>query len=393
VGVPPQEPHRAAAITEELEASMRLARPAGKVNLDSWLRNPEAVASATQRATRANGADTPGVDGVRLSTLSVAQRQYLAAEVDSRLRRGYRPAPLRAIYRRATGKVRRFKIPVATDNVVLRVLLMGMQTAITAELAPNNYARLGLGQLVALDDVVSAIEAAAAITGSGVHVVKTDIARYFDSIDHVRLERLIRTRFSGRRTIRLIRAFLKQGQFKSGRGVAQGAPLSPLLANWYMTGVDWFFHRRETVFYARFVDDILIVVPGDIERARANLRELERQVHCLGLKLNESKTFITPATEGVDFLGFKLQLGAQGVEVTPDEKSIARLKKRLDEVLEDGNTTTNLHAAKAVWAAYFSDVAPQAWAIGDQQVANELAARLLRQPVAKTPAKGTEGTR
>ncbi len=361
----------------------------GVVSLDRWLMNEDLLTAIALRLRRSRGAWTPGVDGVVGHDLSPADCRALAIELAGEVRNGtHEPGALRELFRRRAGKVRRFKVPPFRDRVLQAALLQVMEPHIACQLAPGTYGVRGSDAHLAVSDVAVALEAAARMQelDGQVHLVKTDVARFFDSIPLVPLRKLIRRTFGGRRMNRLIAAILEQGQRSPGCGLPQGAPLSPLLANLYLSDLDWFFEHRTTVSCARYVDDFLVVAPGGLDRANANLLELDRQVHLLGLKLNMEKTFIAPATDGADFLGFRLRLGAQGVEVTPSERSVARLKKRLDEVPRDGNTSVHLHSAKVAWAAYFSDLVPEASAIGDRLVAAELAARLLRQPVAKPPS-------
>jgi hypothetical protein len=360
------------------------------ISLDGLLTNQDLLTAVALRVRRSGGAWTPGVDGVVGHDLSPADCRELAIELATKVRDGsHEPGALRQLFRRRGLKARVFKVPPFRDRVLQTALLHGMEQHVARQFAPGSYGVRGSDAKLAVSDVVAFLDAEVHPEhhDGQVHLVKTDVSRFFDSISHARLQKLIRGTFRGRRMNRFIAATLRQGQSRPGFGLAQGAPLSPLLANMYLTGVDWFFEQRPTLFSSRYVDDILLIVPGDIERARANLLELERQVHRLGLRLNKNKTFVVSATEGVDFLGFRLRLGAQGVDVTPNERSVARLKKRLDEVPDGGNTTASLHAAKAAWAAYFSDLSPQAWAIGDCLVADEVAARLLRRPVAETPVE------
>jgi CRISP-associated protein Cas1 len=364
------------------------------VNLDAQLMNEDALTAAALHVARRRGGSPPGGGGFVGQHLSPAACRAMAAQLASEVRDGtYEPSSPRVLWRHA-GKFRRLQVATIPDCVVQTVLLRAMEPYLAQFFAPGNYAVRGAGALLAVNDVAVALEAAQSLKAAArqAHVVKADVADFFDTIPHAGLVSLVRQHFGGRRLNRLIRTTLRQGQSREGRGLAQGLPLSPLLANCYLTPVDRYFLRRATVFYARYVDDILIVVPGDAERALANLHELEQRVYRLGLRLNQAKTCVVPATEGVDFLGFKLRLGAHGVEVTPNERSVARLKQRLEVVPEDGNTSVNLHAAKAAWASYFGDLAPQAWAVGERLVADEEEARLLRRPVGGTPVELTGGT-
>jgi len=91
-----------------------------------------------------------------------------------------------------------------------------------------------------------------------------------------------------------------------GLGLAQGSPLSPALANLYLLEVDRYFHQRLGRQYIRYLDDLLVVVPGKREEAEAVLAELQGQLALLGLGLN-NKTQILSAGEAVRFLGLDIK--------------------------------------------------------------------------------------
>lgn len=363
--------------------------------LDRWLMNPDVLTSVALRLRKRRGAWAPGGDGVVGYELSASDCRVLALKLSAEIKGGtYTPGPMRALFRRQGTKVRKLMLSPFRDRILQTALLYGMGPYVETQLAPGSYAVRGSGVGQAVSDVVAELALHAEHYNGEVHLVKADFDAFFDSIPHAPLQELIRGTFGGRRVRRFMAATLDAGGSRFGAGLAQGSALSPMLANWYLCPVDWYFNRRRTtLFYSRYMDDVMMVVPGDHDRALSNLHELERQAHRLGLKLNRNKSLVVSATEGADFLGFRLRLGVHGAEIVPNQRSVAKLRKRLDEVPDDGSTSVNLHAARAAWAAYFNDLAPEASAIGDRLVAEQLAARLLRQPVAETPVKGTGGTR
>ena len=73
------------------------------------------------------------------------------------------------------------------------------------------------------------------------HVVDADLKSYFDTILHDRLMRLVEGSISDSRIVALIDGFLRQeimsdvARWQPAAGTPQGAVLSPLLANLYLT--------------------------------------------------------------------------------------------------------------------------------------------------------------
>ena len=86
-----------------------------------------------------------------------------------------------------------------------------------------------------------------------------------------------------------------------GRGVAQGAPISPLLANIYLHPID---RLTATLGYrmVRYADDFVILVGSSKEANRA-LKDIERLLRNRGLLLNRQKTRIVAPGEMMNFLG------------------------------------------------------------------------------------------
>lgn len=130
---------------------------------------------------------------------------------------------------------------------------------------------------------------AAARSGRYDAVVKTDIASFFERIQHPRLESQLRAlgvTSSVAVEIRQLLTRLVDGQM----GLPQGSDPSSVLASAYLEPVDAYMLRKGYTFY-RYVDDIYIFAANEAE-ARRGLRELEGQLRQLQLQLQSGKTEI-----------------------------------------------------------------------------------------------------
>lgn len=134
-----------------------------------------------------------------------------------------------------------------------------------------------------------------------VYVLKTDFSRYFASIEHGALWRLIEAKISCRSTLTLIETIVP----RSGIGLPIGNLVSQVFANIYAGVVDR--HLQQTLgesFWYRYMDDI-VVLGGSMEhlrKVRSSIEDLSREK--LGLRF--SKWSIQPASRGVNFVGYRI---------------------------------------------------------------------------------------
>ena len=132
-------------------------------------------------------------------------------------------------------------------------------------------------------------------------VVDGDIATYFDSVLHFNLRQQLCDLVACDRTLKLINRWLARFS-KAGVGLAQGSPLSPFLANLYLTPIDHAIHSRR-VRLIRYSDDFILMTKsqGAAEWAKLRMATLLAE---RGLRLSEEKTSVKRFSAGVEFLGY-----------------------------------------------------------------------------------------
>ena len=155
------------------------------------------------------------------------------------------------------------------------------------------------------------------------------------------------------------------------RGIPQGSPISPLLANIYMRRfvLGWKMFGLERTLGTRLVtyaDDLVILCRrGKAEAALQRLREIMGK---LKLTVNEEKTRICKAPEGeFDFLGytfgrmFSARTGQARIGYRPSRKSIQRAVEKVHALTGRSGTwqeTTTLvgkvNRTLRGWANYFA---------------------------------------
>src|SRR5262249_61139823 len=164
-------------------------------------------------------------------------------------------------------------------------------------------------------------------------VVDMDITKCFDRVNHDILMHRIAQTIRDKRVLRLIGKYLRAGVRiegevqRSEEGTPQGGPLSPLLANLYLDGLDRELEQRGLAF-SRYADDCNIYV-GSQRAAERVLESISQWVSKhLRLEVNATKSGTGRPWER-KFLGFRVNPEGQ-IEAAP--QSVERLKDKVREL-------------------------------------------------------------
>jgi group II intron reverse transcriptase/maturase len=318
----------------------------------------------------------PGVDGESLAHITATpqtQARWLDALQQEMQTKTYRPAPVRRVYiPKSNGGQRPLGIPTIKDRVVQMAALLVLGPIFEADYHPHSYGfRPGRNAHQALDEIVDALRS------GRLEVVDADLSKYFDTIPHDRLMKLVARRTSDGSVLHLIRQWLdapvveesqgKRHVLPNRQGVPQGGVISPLLANLYLNALDWAVNdptERGQPVLVRYADDFVILcAPGQGEALRQRLR---RWLAARGLKLNEEKTRLVDSRNGFDFLGFRVRWqpsrvsGKWYVHVEASPRSQQRLRQAVRSKLNhwtQGQRTPDVMAGLnrllRGWSGYF----------------------------------------
>lgn len=210
-------------------------------------------------------------------------------------------------------------------------------------------------------------------------VVDIDLSKYFDTVDHDILMGLVDKDMEDKDIRRLIFVFLKAGVMVGGKsektvlGVPQGGPLSPLLANVYLTPFDKEMEKRGLKF-VRYADDCQLFTKSDYAAARVMKNATKYLEGKLKLKVNVEKTEARKAI-GSCFLGFTFITRNSRKHgrwmCKPKDESIQKLKTKLKETTKRNRGVSVYQVIKEVnetvmgWLAYYARGTLASWLTQD----------------------------
>jgi len=194
-------------------------------------------------------------------------------------------------------KPRRIAAPAFRDRVLHHAILQVVEPELERIAIHDSYAcRKGKG-------LHKAIARAQSYCRRHAFYLQLDVRKYFDSVDHAVLRRLLARRFKDQALLRLFTTILDSYATAPGTGLPIGSLTSQHFANFYLAPLDHFV--KETLRlpgYVRYMDDFLL-----FDDHRERLREVRQAVAAflrteLRLELKHCGA-LDRTTAGTAFLG------------------------------------------------------------------------------------------
>lgn len=320
-------------------------------------------ALAVRRVTENKGKRTAGVDG---ETWDTSEKK--AQGLKTLRQHGYRAQPLRRTYLlKNNGKKRPLGISTMTDRSMQTLYKLALDPIAETTGDPNSY---GFREKRSTADAIAQCFGCLSQKSSATAIWEADIRGCFDNIsfdwlmDNIPIEKGI------------LRQWLKAGYidrnvyYNTEDGTPQGSPISPVLANLALDGLEAAvidqqprsYKRQQQLHLVRFADDFVVfgrnkeVLDTEVEPNVITFL-VER-----GLELSAEKTRLTDINTGFDFLGQNVRKYEGKLLIKPSKKSIKALLLKVRTLIKSqrhlsaGQLITKLNPIIRGWANFHRHV-------------------------------------
>ncbi|HIZ33943.1 MAG TPA: group II intron reverse transcriptase/maturase [Candidatus Bacteroides merdigallinarum] len=304
-------------------------------NLLEFILSPYNLNRAYLQVKRNHG--SCGVDGLSTEELGGYLKEHKGELVESLKSGRYRPNPvLRVEIPKDNGKKRPLGIPTVVDKVIQQAISQILSPIYERQFSDNSF---GFRPHRSCHKALK--RAQEYITGGYKYCVSLDLERFFDTVNHSMLIRILSRTLRDGRVISLIHKYLTAGVMvernyeESVEGVPQGGPLSPLLANIMLNELDRELARRGHKF-VRYADDCMILCRSKraVERVRDSISTfIESRLH---LKVNREKTEVS-YVGSVKYLGYSFYMMNGKCRLRLHPKTVMEMKSRLKELTSRSN--------------------------------------------------------
>jgi RNA-directed DNA polymerase len=293
--------------------------------LERMLSRPNML-KAWERVKANKGA--PGMDNMPVEEFLTFAREHWDTIRSSLLAGTYLPLPVKRVeIPKPTGGTRPLGIPTVLDRLIQQAMAQVLLPIFDPYFSRSSFGfRPGRSAHDAVYQVRDYIRKGYRTA------VDADLSKFFDTVDHDVLMCRVGRKIRDKRVLSLIGKYLRAGVMIKGRrqetrkGVPQGGPLSPLLANILLDDLDKELEQRGHCF-ARYADDFVILVKSRRagQRVMAGVTPfLERK---LKLTINQEKSQVASTNE-ITFLGFTFK----GSSVRWSDKAFAEFKRRVKKL-------------------------------------------------------------
>lgn len=246
--------------------------------------------------------------------------------------RAYRHGPYSSFFI-TDPKQRHIHKATVRDRVIHHAIFQALNPIFEPTFIADSYScRVGKGTHKGVDALTNMIRKVSRNYSRPCFVLKCDVRRFFDSIDHSVLLEILRERIADADVMNLLETIVESfpaGQlsiFERRKGVPIGNLTSQLFANVYMNVFDQFMkHECKIEHYARYTDDFVIVADNEAELVALLPKIRAFLTDRLYLELHPKKVSIRQPHQGVDFLGYVMRRHSRVLRTKTKNRMLKKL--------------------------------------------------------------------
>lgn len=299
-----------------------------------------------------------GIDGVTLDNFDNNVEQYISELSNELVMKNWIPEPyLRIEIPKKNNEVRKLGLLSIKDKIVQNAIKVLIEPIIENVLVDNSYAyRPNKGHAKAVKRTLNECK-----KRSNKWLVRIDVDNFFDTINHQILEQQLYKLIPDKEIVRLIMLSVQMGIVNKRmkwsdcmQGIPQGAILSPLLSNLYLTSFDKYIQKLCSS-YIRYADDFCLMCDDN-----ESLQELYSKASTylsenLKLELNAPE-FIDLTKDPFEFLG--ITISKRGLALSKSKE------KELKVLIDSMDISNGLFSVKTLTSwnstkSYYEHLLPQ----------------------------------
>jgi retron-type reverse transcriptase len=235
-------------------------------------------------------------------------------------------------------KLRHIHKATVRDRILHHAVFKVLNPVFEPAYIHNSFScRIGKGNHKGVEAMAHMLRQASKNNTKTCFVLKCDIRKFFNSIDHDILIGLLQKKIKDKKTMNLLEEIIDSfGGEKpilfQRKGVPIGNLTSQLFANIYMNGLDQFVrHDLKVKYYARYTDDF-IIVSGDKNYLQKLLPPIQLFLkEKLKLELHPNKVSIRKYHHGIDFLGYVALPHHIALRTRTKKRMMWKLRNRMTE--------------------------------------------------------------
>lgn len=241
------------------------------------------------------------------------------------------------------------------DRVVHHALCNIIEPIFEKRFIYDSYAnRIGKGTLKAIERFDSFKRIVGKNNTIPCYVLKADIRKYFETVDHAILMNIIKKRIKDKRILWLIKKILANYTSKiQEKGMPLGNLTSQFFANVYLNELDLFVkHKLRAQYYIRYVDDFVILNRDKEGLERYKVEISEFLTSNLLIELHPDKSNVIKLGKRLNFLGLRVFYYHKLLKKQNMKKFLNKLHDLKEQVRSSKKDYDELYDFLEGWIAY-----------------------------------------